>query len=111
MQPTLEVERAAERARELEERFTALRTAWKDGTFFESSLSKIESHPAYRDIVALGPDVVPLIIDDLRTAPNFWFAALEELTGEDPVTPEMVGKVAAMSKAWVEWYDRSGVAD
>ena len=71
-------------------------------------MTKIVSHAAYRAIIALGPDVVPLIIEDLRVAPRWWFEALRELTGTDPTTPEMCGRVGALSQAWIDWYDASG---
>jgi hypothetical protein len=68
-------------------RFRVLADEWQTDTRFLASPAASTEHPAYRAIVALGPAVVPLILADLAASPEPWFAALRELTGDDPVPP------------------------
>jgi hypothetical protein len=61
------------------------------------------SHPAYKEIIGMGQEVVPLLLAELKRKPDFWFAALRAITGEDPVPPESAGRIKEMAQAWVEW--------
>lgn len=93
---------------ELKERFDTLKTQWKQETILLSNMTKIVEHPAYREIINMGPDVLPYILEDLRTVPDYWFEALRQITGENPV-PEMAeGALWAMTKAWLKWADKKG---
>ena len=84
-------------------KFQELAGRWRDATEFLSSPADMINDPAYREIVAMGGPVVPLILAELKIRPDFWFAALREITGEDPVPPEARGDVRAMADAWLEW--------
>ena len=88
---------------ELETRFYQLVTTWKRETAHLSSAARMAEHPAYQEVVALGEAAVPLLLAELRRQPDFWFAALRQITGENPVPPESAGKVKEMARAWVEW--------
>jgi hypothetical protein len=61
------------------------------------------SHPAYQAIIALGWPVVPVLLRDLEREPVPWFEALEAITGENLVPPELWGKTRQMAAAWVAW--------
>jgi hypothetical protein len=87
----------------LSEIFRELADEWRQETRFESSMSAITSHRAYRNIISLGDEVVPLLLRELRRRPEPWFAALRELTGADPVKPEHRGDTGAMADAWLRW--------
>ncbi len=65
-------------------------------------------HPAYRQIVELGPAVVPLLLRELERRPNHWFAALRALTGADPVAPADRGRLGVMAEAWIKWGKERG---
>ena len=80
-----------------------LANMWRAETKFESSLTRVTGHPAYRAIVDLGAEVVPILLDQLRQRPEPWFAALREITGEDPVQPTQRGDMRLMADAWVRW--------
>ena len=60
--------------------------------------------------MALGPDVVPLILKRMQERPWFWFGPLLQLTGlkDNPVKPEMRGDMQQMTNAWVQWGVESG---
>jgi hypothetical protein len=51
----------------------------------------------------MGMPVAPYIMDELEKRPDFWFAALREITGENPVPPASAGRVREMARAWLEW--------
>jgi hypothetical protein len=82
--------------------------AWKRDTRYLSSATQMAAHPAYREIVAMGRAALPLILADLRREPHFWFSALREITGEDPVRAEDRGKVEKMRDAWLRWGEANG---
>ena len=66
-------------------RFYRLAAVWKTETGHLSNLTERCDHAAYRSIVEMGPEVIPLILAELENEPDYWFAALCELTGENPV--------------------------
>lgn len=87
----------------LAEALFSLAEEWRRATRFQSSLDRITGHPAYRQIIQLGEEVVPLILQELKRRPEPWFAALREITQADPVRPEERGDIRAMADAWVRW--------
>src|SRR5262249_7683588 len=48
----------------LESVFRRLVHEWTEDTELESSMRKITSHPAYRRIISLGEEMLPLILHD-----------------------------------------------
>lgn len=97
------------RAQTLETVFGELANDWIVDTRFQSSMTRITSHPAYRKIISLGQEVLPLILRDLATSPKPWFAALREITGTDPVQPHERGNVRAMTSAWLRWAQNNNI--
>ena len=87
----------------LNQRFNSLVKRWKRETIHFSLIQQMVLHPAYQEIIGLGPKVVPLILRELEKEPDFWFWALRAVTGEDPTTKEMRGDLQAMTKAWLNW--------
>ena len=76
-------------------------------SIFRSSLvARRLQHPAYQQILQLGPDVVPLILREMQQRPDQWFAALRQLTGEDPVPPGCT--VSGAVDAWLRWGEEKG---
>ena len=60
-------------------------------------------HPAYQQIIAMGNSVIPLILNELKKEPDFWFSALRALTGAEPLKETMRGDLIAMTNAWLYW--------
>jgi hypothetical protein len=89
-------------------RFHALVAEWKAARGHTSSVNAWARLPAYRAIIDLGPDVIPLLLQQLQNDPDHWFWALKELTGENPVTPESRGNVTEMAKCWLQWGKEKG---
>ena len=88
---------------DVEERFRELAEVWREETECHSAPDVIFGNPAYREIIALGPAVVPLILADLARTQSHWFWALREITGENPIRPEDRGNVPRMTERWLEW--------
>lgn len=95
-------------AEPLEDSFERLATQWHQAVAHHSSSSIRYNHPAYQEIIRLGEPVVPLLLRDLQTNRRHWFAALQAITGANPVPPEDAGKIDRMAEAWLEWGRRKG---
>jgi hypothetical protein len=95
-------------AGDLERRFAELVEKWRAGVYFTSSATVMVEHPAYQAIIRLGKPVVPLILRDLQRDPEWWFAVLTGITGEDPVRPEHAGRPEEMTADWLEHAARRG---
>lgn len=83
--------------------FLSLAEQWRAATRFQSSLSTITQHPAYQAVIALGDEVVPVLLAQLYRRPEPWFSALKAITGTDPVRPDQRGNMRAMTDAWLRW--------
>jgi hypothetical protein len=92
----------------LRQRFGQLYREWKDATKFSSSTNEIAMHPAYQQIIGMGREAIPLIVEELRRQPDHWFWALKAITGEDPVDPSDRGRVRRMADVWLKWAQDHG---
>jgi hypothetical protein len=92
----------------VEERFRRLAAAWHKAVAHHSSTTVRNSHPAYREIIGMGPDVVPLLLRDLEANHTHWFCALREITGIDPIPESAAGNIPQMVEAWVRWARENG---
>ncbi len=88
---------------EIAHRFAVLAARWREETRALSSVSQIAMHPAYQEIIGMGGEVVPFILEEVAREPNHWFWALRAITGEDPILPTQRGRVGEMAAAWVAW--------
>jgi hypothetical protein len=88
--------------------FRRLAAAWKREKLFVSSMTAIEASPHYRDIIALGEPVVPLLLQELQRDPDYWFVALQVITGEDPVPQDERGDLFKMTQRWLAWGRQCG---
>jgi hypothetical protein len=87
----------------VEQSFRRLAAAWHKDTDYLSSMEEADGHPAYQEIIRLGPAVVPLLLRDLAENHTHWFAALEAITGARPVPASASGDVPRMAEAWQRW--------
>ena len=89
--------------------FERLADEWEQVTQFVSNIQPFLEHPAYRQIISMGPAAVPWLLARLDEGrPPHWFAALFELTGANPVPPESRGRIREMTAAWQEWGRQQG---
>jgi len=93
----------------VEKRLRQLEATWMAAVGHHSSTTKLVTHPAYQEILRLGPAVIPLMLRDLEQRPRLWVWALPDLTGADPVPPSDRGNIAKMSEAWLRWAKANGI--
>ena len=86
--------------------FNKLKKKWKKDTLILSSLSAICGHPSYKEIITLGWEVVPILIEELEHCPDQWFMVLIQITGENPVPSHHRGKIYEMAKDWITWWNK-----
>lgn len=84
--------------------FQRLLRKWRADTFNVSSLHESFEHEAFKQIVSMGEDAIPLIIDEIKIRPDAIVAALAIITGADPVNDEDRGNFNLMAVSWIEWY-------
>jgi len=87
------------------EEFSRLVDLWHEDIRFSSSVDEIERSRYYVQILKGGGEVVPFIIEELKKEPDFWFSALEMITGANPVPEDAEGDLYAMSEYWIEWFE------
>ena len=83
--------------------FERLAAEWKQETAHLSSPSTIAEHRAYQEIIGMGKEAIPLILQDLEESQAQWFWALRSIARESPVRPVDRGDVDAMTAAWMCW--------
>lgn len=92
----------------LEATFRILANVWHRETGYLSSITEKSLHPAYQQIIGLGPAIVPVLLRDLERKPDHWFWALGAITRANPVPAEDEGNIARMAAAWVAFGKREG---
>jgi hypothetical protein len=86
------------------ERFEALKELWHRELSATSSTTLICNHPAYKEIIAMGPEAVPYMLEDMiQNGPDHWFVALYLITGVRPIEDRDAGKMQVMADKWIEW--------
>lgn len=92
----------------LRQRFRELMDVWQKETLHMSSSSQMAMHPAYQQIIGMGPDAIPLLLEELQKKPGHWSWALRAITGENPVKDEHRGAIALIAQDWIEWGKKNG---
>jgi hypothetical protein len=90
-----------QRAASLNDDFRELATRWKKATSFHSSLARKFMHDDYQSILAMGEPVIPLLLSELKMAPDHWFWALKHIAREDPAKD--ASSVRDAVDAWLAW--------
>ena len=91
------------------EQFQRLAAAVHEECAYFSSMHQVAQHPAYVEIVGMGPRALPLILKELERRPAHWFWALHAITQENPVLPEHRGVIAEMAQDWLNWAEEKGL--
>jgi len=99
---------AAGPAESVEERFRRLAAVWRAETAYVSSSNELVSHPAFQEIVGMGPVVIPLLLRELANRTGHWHRALHRITGADPVPPSDRGNIEKAREAWLRWGKEHG---
>jgi hypothetical protein len=93
---------------DVEAEFQRLAEWWHRETGIHSDLTRKYEHPAFRQIVSLGPPVIPVLLREVQVRRRWLIGALWDLTGADPVPPEHVGFLDRMVADWTAWGRQNG---
>ncbi len=98
------------REQNIESKFQSLAKTWRADTEHASSVSRMIAHPSYLAIIKLGSqypnEVVALILKELRRRPDYWFVALETITGQRLSKTD--GDFDDERRAWLKWGKNRG---
>ena len=96
-------------AETIEQRTVRLLGTWREQTVYLSSSTQMTGHPAYQELVVLGPAALPFLFRDLeQTGDGHLSKALTTLTGAHPVPAEDRGNVRKVADAWLRWARENG---
>ncbi len=90
----------------IEREFEELAEVWERETAIESFPHRKAMHPAYQQIIAIGPPVLPLVLRRLERRPGHWFWALRVLARYDAAAG--VDNMVDARAAWLDWGRRHG---
>lgn len=96
---------SASPAVDIRKRFDKLARQWMRETAHLSSEDQIAKHVAYRQIVALGTPVVPLILQRVQRRQQYWFRALLDITGQNLASN--ANSFSEAADAWLDWGARN----
>jgi hypothetical protein len=88
---------------QIEQAFHDLAEQWRRETAMCSSIAKKVEHAAYRKIIAMGEQVLPLILRELRDRPGYWFEALKAISRQSPVGANERADPKKVREAWLQW--------
>lgn len=94
------------------ELFARLVVQWHKERGATSSLSAMILCSAYLQIIGMGEAALPLILAQMKEEgddPDHWSAALEAITGVNPVPEEAYGDTVQIAEAWLDWAERTNV--
>jgi hypothetical protein len=99
----------ANTAETLEQPVARLLRTWRDETAYLSSSTAITEHPAYLELIALGPVALPFLFRDLElTGDGHLSKALTAITGVRPIPADERGQVRKIAESWLRWARENG---
>jgi hypothetical protein len=108
MEETMSTVTTNDRKIALERRFHELAAKWRSECLLISSTEDMAMHAAYQQIIGMGPDAIPILLEEMQREPDHWSWALRAITGDNPVRPEHRGKIALIAQDWIEWGKEHG---
>lgn len=84
------------------ERFRGLAEDWHTETDMHSSIQQKVLNSNYQQIIGLGPNALPIIMEELEERPAYWFWALAAITGEDPA--DGTHTMPDAREKWLNWW-------
>ena len=90
---------------DVHDEFLRLANEWRTTRNKYGSGIEIFTHPAYQQIIGMGPSALPFVVEALRAELDHWFWALKAITRYDPVPPDEIGNLEAMRIRWLAWAD------
>jgi hypothetical protein len=85
------------------ERIPALIVEYKKQTATLSAVHQIVKLPAYQELINLGMLCMPYILEDMEQNGTDWHVALATITGDNPITEEIAGRIPEMVQRWCDF--------
>jgi len=96
-------------AESIEQHVLRLLGRWREETAYVSSTTVISGHPAYCELIALGPVALPFLFRDLeQTGDGHLSKVLTAITGARPIPAEERGQVRKIAETWLRWARENG---
>ena len=92
----------------LREQFQLLADKWREEVQWTSSINDMVMNDYYQQIIGLGPDAIPILLEEMQLRPDQWSWALHAITRDNPVEKEHRGNIELMAQDWVEWGKLNG---
>ncbi|MCI0639047.1 MAG: hypothetical protein L0Y72_20660 [Gemmataceae bacterium] len=93
----------------IEQHVLNLLKRWREQTAYLSSSTSLTGHPAYLDLIALGPVALPFLFRDMEQSGDGHLSkALTLITGAHPIPPEERGHVRKIADTWLRWAKDNG---
>lgn len=92
----------------LANRFQALAELWEQETGGHFLTIHRTKHPAFQQVVDMGPAVITLLLHRMHDHDAFWFEALKVITGEDPNRNTDPNSIVDIVDYWTYWGRRRG---
>jgi hypothetical protein len=87
----------------LEKEFNERADRWEKQTGIHSSPVIRFMHEDYQSIMAKGKEVIPFILNRMKTRPDDWFWALKHITNHDAAASAGVDSFEGAVDAWLKW--------
>ena len=84
------------------QQFLALADKWHRETGHLSSPPQIALHPAYQQIIGMGPAAIPFILEDLQRRGGQWYWALMAISRQSPPMGPMP-TAKEIKDVWLRW--------
>lgn len=98
----------AENSDALARQFKKLAGVIEDKYSVTAFFRDIHTCDEYLTIIGMGPDVVPLLLADLRANGRPWFVALRAITRAKVGDAVQPGNLRELAAAWIEWGEKRG---
>ena len=96
-------------AESAEQYVVRLLVRWRNETAYQSSSTAITGHPAYLELIALGPAALPFLFRDLeQTGDGHLSKALTAISGAHPIPAEERGQIRKIAETWLGWVRENG---
>lgn len=105
----------------IRDQFLVHAKAWIEAICYSSSFNF--GHPSYQAVIAMGPQAIIPILEEIRIRPNWWFNALEAIVSNNhsghpliPKTPPVYppdsdGRLIRLMQIWLNWGAHARLVD
>ena len=89
----------------LVEKFNILSESFDEETLLISSSSDIKNNINYKEIINLGEDVIPFLIEKIKKETNIGYLMLISELSNIQINNNISGNVKKMTEFYINWYE------